>query len=265
MILRQLAVEIFVIAAIGAVLALLGPFGTYDMPTGLRLLYWLGFMALGYAVYRPIQPVARWLAEATVIPLWAALLIAAALAAIPLTVLIAFAISGMEYDVQRFGPGFPLLYLQVFGIGVGIQMVMRLIFPHGTHDYWASEPEPSALEPLRPLDIKMVPLAGRPDAPFFKRLPQELGDHLVCLEMQDHYVKAHTLKGSTMILMRLKDAITELDGMEGMQIHRSWWVARENVRAVRRDGRNISLELANGLLAPVARNRQEALKREGWL
>jgi DNA-binding LytR/AlgR family response regulator len=116
-----------------------------------------------------------------------------------------------------------------------------------------------------PLDMRALALPERPDAPLFDRLPHELGDHLVCLEMKDGRVKAHTLAGSIMLPLGLKDAIAELGGIEGLQVHRSWWVARENVRAIRREGRAIKLELANGLLAPVARNRQEALRREGWL
>ncbi|MEM8697152.1 MAG: LytTR family DNA-binding domain-containing protein [Pseudomonadota bacterium] len=259
--LRQLAIEIFIIAAIGLVLGLLGPFGSYAMPPALRLTYWVGFILIGYALYRPVYVVAVWLSEETPVPLWAALLFAAALAALPLTLLIAYAIAGFSIDDHYYGPGFPLLYLQVFGIGLGVQIIMGTLFADRNESGGAPE---VAVAP-KPLDVRDIAMPERPDAPFFKRLPRELGDHLVCLEMQDHYVKAHTLTGSEMLLMRLRDAMAELDGIEGMQVHRSWWVARDQVRAIRREGRAIKLELANGLLAPVARSRQEALRREGWL
>jgi LytTr DNA-binding domain len=263
MLLRRLAIEIFIITAIGIVLGLLGPFGTYDMPTVLRFAYWLGFILIGYAVYRPVQTVAIWLAGETAIPIWGALLVAAGLASLPLTAAIGFALGGMRLDSIYLESGFAMLYLQVLGIGIGIQIAMWLLFgPRGPDQPRAdAEPRPAPT----PLDINAIPLPEQPSAPFFERLPPQLGSNLVCLEMQDHYVCAHTLSGSEMILMRLRDAIAELDGVEGMQVHRSWWVARDQVRAIRREGRAIRLELANGLLAPVSRNRQEALKREGWL
>ncbi|MBC2776237.1 LytTR family DNA-binding domain-containing protein [Parasphingopyxis marina] len=268
---RRLAIEIFIIVAISALLGAIGPFGTSVLPLPVRLLYWIGVALVGYIFYRPVLAVARWLSEETAIPLWLALVLAAALASLPLTFVVGFVFSGMRsegfsglrYNPAIFGDAFPLLYLQVFGIGIAIQIAMRLLF--GDVRAENSEPALPPPAPRTPLDINELAFAGRPDAAFFRRLPPELGNHLVCLEMQDHYVKAHTLKGSTMLLMRLKDAIAELGGLEGMQVHRSWWVARSEVRAIRREGRNIRLELANGILAPVSRNRQEALKREGWL
>lgn len=263
MLLRRLAIEIFIIAAIGAMLGLLGPFGTYAMPSALRFAYWLGFILVGYAVYRPVQTVATWLARETAIPIWGTLLLAAGLASLPLTALIGFALGGMRLDSRYFETGFAMLYLQVLGIGIGIQIVMWLLFGQRRAD----QPRSATGIPVAPtpLDITAIPLPEQPPAPFFDRLSPRLGHNLVCLEMQDHYVHAYTLAGSEMILMRLRDAIAELEGLEGMQVHRSWWVARDQVRAIRREGRAIKLELANGLLAPVSRNRQEALKREGWL
>ena len=259
---RQLAIELFIVVVVGAALGLLGPFGSYALPDAIRLAYWIGFGVVGYAVYRPIQMVAFWLAETTIIPIWVALLLAAAIAALPLTGLIGFALAGMQYSDSYLGAGFPILYFQVFGIGLGFQFFMRLLFADRESIDGVAAEAPS---PMVPLDINAIPLPTRPDVPLLKRLQPELGDHLVCLEMQDHYVKVHMLAGSTMLLMRLRDAIAELGGVEGQQVHRSWWVARDEVRAIRRQGRAVKLELTNGLLAPVARNRQEALKREGWL
>ena len=68
-----------------------------------------------------------------------------------------------------------------------------------------------------------------------------------------------------MILMRLYDAIKELEGIEGSQTHRSWWVAKEAVaETIRGDGR-INLKLSNGELAPVSRSFQNALKAQNWI
>ena len=62
--------------------------------------------------------------------------------------------------------------------------------------------------------------------------------------MEDHYVRAHTMLGSDLVLLRLRDAIAELDGIEGAQVHRSWWVARDVVEGVEREGRKLRLLLS---------------------
>ena len=83
--------------------------------------------------------------------------------------------------------------------------------------------------------------------------------------MEDHYLRVHTALGSDLILLRMRDAVSELDGLEGVLVHRSWWVARSAVRAVERDGRSLRLILPDGLVAPVARTMVPVLKNAGWL
>ena len=82
--------------------------------------------------------------------------------------------------------------------------------------------------------------------------------------MEDHYVRAHTMLGSDLVLLRLRDALGELDGIEGAQVHRSWWVARDAVESVERDGRSVRLVLPRGIAAPVARSRMAELTKAGW-
>ena len=74
-----------------------------------------------------------------------------------------------------------------------------------------------------------------PDAPrrspFLDRLPLRLrGATIRAVQAEDHYLRLHTDRGSDLILMRLSDAVSELEGLEGARTHRSWWVAREAVR-----------------------------------
>jgi DNA-binding LytR/AlgR family response regulator len=99
---------------------------------------------------------------------------------------------------------------------------------------------------------------------FLDRLPPRLGRTLLCLQMEDHYVRAYTDRGSELILLPLKAAVAELDGA-GLQVHRSWWVARAAVTGAVQDGRNLKLKLVNGLEAPVSRASIAALREAGWL
>ena len=65
--------------------------------------------------------------------------------------------------------------------------------------------------------------------------------------------------------MRLSDAIAELEGLEGAQTHRSWWVARDAVESTRRDGDKFVLVLKGGVEAPISRPNVRALREAGWL
>ena len=78
-------------------------------------------------------------------------------------------------------------------------------------------------------------------------------------------MRAHTAIGSDLVLTPMKDAIAELVGVEGMQVHRSWWVARAAVLQPLSEGRKLSLRLSNGLEAPVSRGSVARLRMAGWL
>jgi DNA-binding LytR/AlgR family response regulator len=82
--------------------------------------------------------------------------------------------------------------------------------------------------------------------------------------MEDHYVRAHGPEGSALILMRMRDAVAELDGMAGLQVHRSWWVAREAVERVEKEGDRVRLRLVNGMTVPVARSQIGAVRAQRW-
>ena len=106
---------------------------------------------------------------------------------------------------------------------------------------------------------------GAPASRFLDRLPPKLrGAELHAVEAEDHYLRLHTSRGSDLILMRLADALVELEGLEGAQTHRSWWVARTAVAEGRRsDGRAV-LKLKSGAEAPVSRTYAKALREAGW-
>ncbi|MEM9302897.1 MAG: LytTR family DNA-binding domain-containing protein [Pseudomonadota bacterium] len=115
--------------------------------------------------------------------------------------------------------------------------------------------------------------AGLPDeaAPaqspaFMARLPVRLRQGtLRALCAEGHYVRAWTDQGSDLVLFRLKDAVRELAGIEGMQVHRSWWVARAAIIGSRRDKGRLWLVLEGDIRAPVSRPNVSRLRDAGWL
>ena len=107
---------------------------------------------------------------------------------------------------------------------------------------------------------------GAPPPKFLARLPNKLkGAEVWAVEAQDHYLRLHTSLGQDLILMRLSDAVAELEGIEGAQTHRSWWVARAAVVETERAEGRATLTLKDGAKIPVSRGFAKGLRDEGWL
>ncbi|HEX3699485.1 MAG TPA: LytTR family DNA-binding domain-containing protein [Phenylobacterium sp.] len=101
---------------------------------------------------------------------------------------------------------------------------------------------------------------------FLERIPLKLrGGELWAVEAEDHYLRLHTSKGQDLILMRLADAVDELEGIEGAQVHRSWWVAREAIADARRGDGRATLTLKDGAEVPVSRTYARLLRERRWI
>ena len=74
-----------------------------------------------------------------------------------------------------------------------------------------------------------------------QRLPIEKRGEFISMTVMDHYVEVTTTRGKHLILMRFNDAIAEIPSHLGLQIHRSYWVASDQVQAHRRDGKQLLL------------------------
>jgi len=75
----------------------------------------------------------------------------------------------------------------------------------------------------------------------------------------------HTVGRSQLHLAPLHQIAEQLGPARGMQVHRSWWVARNAIQGWEEAGRSVTLVLSNGLRVPVARNRVAQLRAAGWL
>ena len=101
--------------------------------------------------------------------------------------------------------------------------------------------------------------AARIEARFLDRLPPEVGRDVVYLKVSGHYITVVTTAGSGSLLMRFADAVAELEG-EGMQVHRSFWVAYPHITAVeQREGRTLVC-LTGGEVVPVSRTFVAAVR-----
>jgi hypothetical protein len=259
---RRIIIDLAAMTVIGVFLAIIGPFGSIAAPLPERLVTWTGFAWLGYACYRPMQSVASWGERALALPRWGVLAAAVLVGTVPMTVAV-LAINTVPLGNLRW-PGLDVVmgtYFSVLVIGGAVTVLFNLVQsgPRPAMPIAAAAPAPQAPAP--------EPAPSAPPQPnlLFDQLPPELGSDIIALEMEDHYVRVHTALGSALVLMRLRDATALVGDLEGMQVHRSWWVARGAVEDVLRDGRNIRLRLARGLEAPVARAKVAELRDARWI
>ncbi len=180
-------------AAAGAFLAIVGAFGTGTAPLLTRLFYWIPMILVGTTVGFAIalRTMRRPKIGENQALVWA---IVTAFVALPGTLLV------WGYTVLIFGTlprSLPMLFVEVAIVTGAASAIMMLINRPGfvTH---AAAPTPSgATPPVR----------------FLDRLPPKLrGGTLYAVQAEDHYLRIRTSKGSDLILMRMADAIAELEG-----------------------------------------------------
>lgn len=253
---RRIAIELLVAVIIGALLGLLGPFDTYRLGIGPRMASWVFMITAGFAIFRPTQIASKWLGSELGLPGWVAAGVTIAIGSLPMTLLVIWLFTGFDLARALHFAELPMIYGQVLLIGSLTYGIYHFIF----HNNVVVSQAP------QPLHVQTPPLEDqRAPSPFAARLPAGFGP-LLALSSEDHYVRAHAEQSTTLILIRLRDAIAELDpAVEGMQVHRSWWVARHAVTGQKRSDRVVRLVLRNGLEVPVSRERIASLKAGGWI
>ena len=251
--LRGWGVDLAVATGIGIFLGIVGPFGSFNGgPLGMRILYfvtcsWAAVIVLTVAVRVSLRA-----ADRLGVTIWVALPAAIALGAVPLLAIIV-PFSLFFWPGSDAGP-----LLDWYG------RTLAIAEPSAFGYYFIVDGR--RLMPARGTSASTTPVpALKRQARFIDRLPARLGRNLLCLQMEDHYVRAHTDLGSDLILTPLKDAVAELGEIDGLQVHRSWWVARSAVAAAVVNGRNYSLRLTNGLEVPVSRASVARARASGWL
>lgn len=81
---------------------------------------------------------------------------------------------------------------------------------------------------------------------------------------QDHYLEIVCGEEKFLLRGRMRDALSilaKVSNCEGVQVHRSHWVASKHVKQIRRHGRDTRLLLSDGTEVPVARSRSRLLSQ----
>ncbi|MEE9428716.1 MAG: LytTR family transcriptional regulator DNA-binding domain-containing protein [Paracoccaceae bacterium] len=91
---------------------------------------------------------------------------------------------------------------------------------------------------------------------LYKRLKNPETKDIYRLTVRDHYVDVYSDKGKETLLMRFADALAELEGQNGRQVHRSHWVSCDAVDNIRKENGRMYLAMVDGSKVPVSRTNE---------
>lgn len=246
---REWAIDFAVAVTVGVFVGVIGPYGSYlNGAPGPRVFHFVVCFCVGTLVFGVLQRLAVAGAERWKLPVWPVIGLALLVGCVPLALFISWLATTLwPFLRERIGP--LEWYAQcVFLSGpiLSFVVVRRVLKARARRESLVAgldTPSPTAMAP-----------SGAPP----------VSGEVLCLRMEDHYVRVHTLNGSRLVPGPFERVIAGVD-REGMRVHRSWWVAREAVTGVVADGRNLRLTLRGDLTAPVSRASVAKLREAGWL
>jgi LytTr DNA-binding domain len=213
--LAELARGFALATVVGAFLGLIGPFGTYmNGPAQVRVVYWVSAFWLSFGIYGLLVRLAIRAAVRLSVPTWIGVLAGAIVAGAPMTLACRLIAQQLWPFLGRQNP--LVWYFQ------GLLLATPIVLGYAALNRERLGLRRSVVEGAEVVAVR--PDVGGGGPPLLSRLPRALGSNILCLQMEDHYVRVHTPAGSELILMTLREAITELGGLEGLRVHRSWWV-----------------------------------------
>ncbi len=232
-------------SALAIFMSFTGAFGTGSFASFTRMAYWLSVMLAGCAVTQAVSLVMdRFL---TLEPLSEA------------AVQFCLSMPGLTLEVWLITAAYADHPPRSADLPAYIEPVAIVTLAMSALQYFMHR-EPKQSHVFAPEQTAQIPAGA-----FRERLPFRFRQaEIYALSAEDHYLRVHTSAGETLILMRLYDAIRELEGIEGSQTHRSWWVAKDAVRDVRRGDGRVTLVLPDGVLVPVSRSYAKPLRDSGW-
>ncbi len=253
----------------GVVVALFtvtGPFGTYDrLPFATRLGYWLSNHAMSWGSALFLVNFFNFALKNHIAHALVRMMIGAGVAALP----IGAVVLGLNHTIMNV-PVHMEKYVENVTTALPVSLALCLIVwltmnsDEETATSANSFIHPAARADNQPSIAPRPALLARPA--LLDRLPTDKRGPIIRLEVQDHYVLVVTTRGREMVLMRLTDAMREVNPLEGCQVHRSHWVAREGiVKVLRGSGKNgrTTITTIDNVEIPVSRDKTAQLK--AWL
>lgn len=217
------------------IVGLAGPFGTFTtFPLFVRLVYWTVLIGVSILFATVLRKAAR---------AW-----------------------GLRPSSNRFLIAMPLVFGAIFAPFI---LVLGLLIgpPQAPTPYL---PEVFVISVLVFVAVLTLRRMLGYDAPqvavrLLQRLPHKQDQTITRLSVEDHYVIVYFADGShERILMRLSDAIAEMEPQKGLSVHRSHWVAETMIDALERERGREFLRLTDGTKVPVGKKFKPHLEDAGF-
>jgi hypothetical protein len=266
--LRRLLLELWALLVASGVVGFMGPFGTYLTGDFLaRAWSWASLLFGAYVLARPAMLFWSWMARTTRLPQGPTVFWGMILSSLPLAFVWRKGRTAIYGAPDTSNASLIGGYAGIFSFTILCCLLVMLVA------WWAERADAHLFQedsvgdvPAPPPPDSAEPPTPAPSRPrLHNRLSPGFHGDILALESEDHYVRVHSLRGNELLHIRLRDAIAEMDGRPGEQIHRSWWVARGAVAGVHSRGRGCEVRLLNGERAPVARDSVERLTRSQFL
>jgi Na+-transporting methylmalonyl-CoA/oxaloacetate decarboxylase gamma subunit len=226
-------------ATAAGVMIVTGGFGTIALPLGQRALFWLALMGWSLAKWQlwfvaTVREPRHWLPAA----LGGVVLLSIPL---PLEIGVAAWLAGVESQPDAVGT-----WLHAAGISVVLFVAILLVLRTRGYSPFAPRAAPTANGLLQ--RARVTP------------------ESLLAIEAEDHYCRVRRRDGSNALIhYRFGDALGEVAGIEGVQVHRGAWVASGAVAGATREGRRWLLLLADGSRVAVSATHLPQVRALGWL
>lgn len=239
-------------AGVGTVFAILAPLETGGLGWPGVWFYWTGLMCAGWLIGTALtRGLLAIIPEAW--PGWARVLVFALAVTAPMSLLVNLVMAALGQTMTL-----SCILETTFYVFVISLMMSALGFV-------LSEGWDAAAAGANPAPGAEGAHKGAAGATLLERLPPRLRSaKILAVASEDHYLRVYTEAGSELVLMRLSDAVRALEGLDGLQVHRSWWVARAAVADIARANGRMTLTLVNGVEAPVSRTFAPHVRAEGW-
>ncbi|MCF2860466.1 LytTR family transcriptional regulator [Pseudoalteromonas sp. SMS1] len=248
---RKIVSDCIVVFAFASFLAFLKPFGMHNVGYFYALSFWLVMCFSGYVLYAPAIRVGD-KALASVISerwrKWISVGVSTAVASVLLGLIAPFIVDFFFSLQQSYWSSVASSTVASLFIGGFITLISII------KDYVKAQHQIITEQQQKIIDgrSQAASMQARPAIEFMGKLPIDKRGKLLCLQMDDHYLRVITDNGEHLLLMRFKDALQLLDTFPGFQTHRSWWVAKDAVSATKKTGRKLILVLENGDEVPVS-------------
>lgn len=244
--------------AVVLLFAITGPFGTDRINFVPRLAYWFALHAATWSVAIGFALGGDFLLRGRVANMLVRMLIGSAIAALPIGLIVGL------LELAWFDRA---ITLDSYAREVAISLPLCGIFCALTFMAMSGDPglqrEQEEASGPAPVAVRAEPDAGQRPPSLLQRLDLRNRGRLLHISVEDHYSRVRTSLGSELILLRFSDAIREAEPIEGMQVHRSHWVARDFVDSLQTRQGKSALALKDGSEIPVSRTFLADVRR--WL